>query len=209
MAPVPMTSLTGNGYSSINLETTCLFLVQIHLIWSLNDLIEKQAFSSIFFSSYPEFRLDNKKNIKLCIDPDWMPLEAIHNGRHVGMTADFMRIFESSLGIPINLVPTQSWTQSLEYIRQQRCDILSLAMDTPERRRYLDFTHPYFRMPVVIATTNDKFFISDLNSIKDKKIGIVKGYAFEEILLRDYQWLLWKMAWNVSTRVSYTLLLVV
>jgi len=26
------------------------------LIWSLNDLIEKQAFSSIFFSSYPEFR---------------------------------------------------------------------------------------------------------------------------------------------------------
>ncbi len=26
------------------------------MIWSLNDLIEKQAFSSIFFSSYPEFR---------------------------------------------------------------------------------------------------------------------------------------------------------
>ncbi len=130
--------------------------------------------------------MDNKKAIKLCIDPDWMPLEAIHNGRHVGMTADFMRIFESSLGIPITLVPTQSWTQSLEYIRQQRCDILSLAMDTPERRRYLDFTYPYFRMPVVIATTNDKFFISDLNSIKDKKIGIVKGYAFEEILVRDY-----------------------
>ncbi len=30
------------------------------MIWSLNDLIEKQAFSSIFFSSYPEFRLINE-----------------------------------------------------------------------------------------------------------------------------------------------------
>ena len=130
--------------------------------------------------------LDNKKTIKLCIDPNWMPFEAIHNGRHVGMTADFMRIFELSLDIPVTLMSTQSWSQSLEYIKQQRCDILSLTMNTPERRRYLDFTRPYLKIPVVIATTNDKFFISDINDIKDKKIGIVKGYAFEEILTRDY-----------------------
>ncbi len=157
---------------------------------NLDDFVYNRHCTSVkkgeLFTEMQRQYLESKKKIKLCIDPNWMPFEAIYNGQHVGMTADFMRIFESELDIPITLIPTKNWSQSLEYIKQRRCDILSLTMDTPDRRRYLDFTHPYLKLPVVIATTNDKFFINDVNAIKDKKIGIVKGYAFEEILARDY-----------------------
>lgn len=37
--------------------------------------------------------LENKKQITMCVDPDWMPLEKIEDGRHVGMTADYMALY--------------------------------------------------------------------------------------------------------------------
>ena len=38
--------------------------------------------------------LKNKKVINLCVDPDWMPYEMIENGKHVGMTADYIKLLE-------------------------------------------------------------------------------------------------------------------
>ena len=36
----------------------------------------------------------DKKEIRMCIDPNWMPFEAFDKGgKHIGMTADFFKIF--------------------------------------------------------------------------------------------------------------------
>ena len=71
------------------------------------------------FSLTPEEQqyLAGKQQISMCIDPDWMPLEGIENKRHVGMTAEYMELFSRKLGIPIVLVPTKDWTDSLAYAK--------------------------------------------------------------------------------------------
>ncbi len=130
--------------------------------------------------------LARKKVIRVCTDPGWMPFEEIREGRHVGMSADYMRIIESKIETPIRLVPTKSWSQSVAYAKARKCDILSLAMETPERKRYFDFTPPYLIVPLVIATTTDKFFITDLEEVSDEQIGIVKGYALAEALKKKH-----------------------
>ncbi len=130
--------------------------------------------------------LIKKGEIKLCIDPNWMPFEKLKNGKHIGMSADYMRLIEDELQIPIMLVPTENWMESVEFAKARKCDIWSLAMATPERKKYMSFTKPYLVIPLVIATKNDKFFIVDLNEVKQQKIGLVKGYAFTEILKADY-----------------------
>ncbi len=130
--------------------------------------------------------LTEKKQIKMCVDPDWMPLEKIENGKHVGMSADYVEIIEKKLGIPIVLVPTRDWTESIKYAKARKCDIFSLAMSTPDRRKYMDFSIPYLSFPLVLVTKNDQRFIADLPSLHDKTLGVVEGYAFGELLRKKY-----------------------
>ncbi len=59
-------------------------------------------------------------------------------------------------------------------------------MPTKKREKYLDFTKPYLQIPLVIVTNLDEFFINDISTIVDKKIGIVEGYAYREILRDKY-----------------------
>lgn len=130
--------------------------------------------------------LKQKGRVTMCVDPDWMPLERIEGGRHVGIAADYMAILQKRLGIPIELVPTENWVQSVEFAKSRRCDILSLAMPTPSRYAYLVFTRPYLRLPLVLATRDREPFVADITVITDEPLGVVRGYAFSEILRRKY-----------------------
>jgi len=146
--------------------------------------IKKQK-SDVLTQQEDEY-LQKKQVIKMCIDPDWMPFEKIENSKHIGMSSDYFNIFEKEIGYPIELVPTKNWLESLEFGKQRKCDIFSLVMPTQERRKFLDFTKAYMSIPLVVATSLDELFISDISSVTDKEIGVVKGYAYAEILRYRY-----------------------
>lgn len=130
--------------------------------------------------------LKNKNTITMCIDPNWMPFEKFDNGKYVGISADYFKIFEQNLGKKIEVIPTKTWNQSLEYAKQRKCDLLSLAMETPKRKKFMNFTTPYLSVPLVITTRTDVTFINDIKDLRGKKIGIPKGYAFVEIFKTKY-----------------------
>ena len=130
--------------------------------------------------------LSNKKELKLCIGPDSMPFEDFgKNGEYIGLTSDYYKIFSKNLNIPITVVPVNTWAESIEFAKNRKCDIIS-AMQTEERKQYLNFTSPYLKTPVVIATNNDKPFISDFKDLTNEKIGVPKSYAYVEELKRIY-----------------------
>ncbi len=140
-----------------------------------------------------ELNLNNKeqkylknKQIKMCIDPDWMPFESFKDGKYIGISSEYFQLIESILDKKITVIKTSSWQESLELGKQRKCDIFSLVADTQGRREFLNFTEPYFSFPLVVATLNDKKFIDKFSSITDRKLSIVKGYAFEEILKKQY-----------------------
>lgn len=151
-------------------------------------------FHDIVASSQKSFSLNHseknyiaqKRVIKMCVDPEWYPFEALREGKHIGIAADVMKTFEHKLGIPIELVPTESWDESLQRAQKRECDILSLASPTPSRLKYLDFTSPYVTLPIVMATTMDKPFIGDIATLRSHKIGAVKGYSITEKLKSLY-----------------------
>ena len=131
--------------------------------------------------------LKNKKTITMCIDPNWMPFESFDkNGKHIGISADYFTIFKKMLGVDIKPIYTKTWEESVQFAKKRKCDIFSLAMQTPERKQYLNFTDPYLKIPLVIATKVTVPFVNDISSIKDKKVAITKGYAFVELLKNKY-----------------------
>lgn len=130
--------------------------------------------------------LRQKGSVRMCVDPDWMPMEQIKDGRHEGIASDYMGIFQKKLGIPIDLVVTSNWAESIEFAQQRRCDIYSLAMSTPDRLKYMSFTQPYLRLPLVVATRKEQSFVNDVTQLTDRSLGIVSGYAFAELLRHRY-----------------------
>ena len=127
--------------------------------------------------------LKSKENIKICGFPNWLPFEQIdEKGNHNGIGADMMEVISKYIDKPIELVATNEWAESLQNIRDRKCDILPVAMDVPSRRDAMNFTKPYVVEPFVIATKMDKSFIKDSSFLNNKKVGIVKSFAFIEVL---------------------------
>ena len=130
--------------------------------------------------------LKAKGELKLCVDPDWMPFEAIKNDKHIGIAADLFNILRKNSNISMQLYPTKSWQESIEAAKQRKCDIFTLASATPQRMQYMNFTDSYVKLPLVLATKIDKPYTDNFYTLKDKKIGVVQGYAIEEELHSKY-----------------------
>jgi len=130
--------------------------------------------------------LQNKKTITMCVDPDWMPLESLKNGQHIGMSADYFKLIRKKLDVKIDVIPTKNWTESVKYFYEKKCDIFSLVMPTPKRKKFIKFTNPYLKIPLVMATRQDAPFMDNVYSIRNKKVGITQEYAFYELLKVKY-----------------------
>ncbi len=124
--------------------------------------------------------LDQKKRITMCVDPDWMPYESIDkDGRHVGIAADYMAMISKVIDTPIELIPTTSWQQSLDYAEQRKCDILSLLNQSAERDKFLNYTMPYINSAVVLVARDGVEYIDGFKDLNNQTLGVVEGYVYE------------------------------
>jgi len=129
----------------------------------------------------------NTKVIKYCINPDGLPFEGLNeNGEHSGISSDYYTLFEKVLSAKFKLVKTENWNESITYVKEGKCDMIALGMETYERKKYLNFTSNYLNVPLVVATTVDVPFINHILDLQDEKIGIIKGDAFVKILRQKY-----------------------
>ena len=146
-----------------------------------------EAHDGLILTDRERAYLASKKALSFCVDPDWAPIERIdENGRHIGIAADFLELMGKRLGVQTVLVPTASWSQSLAAVKSRRCDFLSAASETKDRRRFLNFTSPYLRFPMVVATQANAPFIDDPAMLSGKTLGVVNGYASLDILRARY-----------------------
>ena len=153
----------------------------------LENYLDAISLKTVSLTDKEKQYLKQKQTLTICVDPDWLPLERItKTGKHEGISADIFKEISNKLNIPIKLIPTSSWEETIENAKNRKCDILPFAMETKERKKYLTFTEPYFASPLGLVTKADQPFLPNPLSALDKPIGIVKGYAIVETLKRKY-----------------------
>ena len=159
-----------------------LFLLRKKWFGEIQDAFKQELTFTTAESDY----LQKQKHIKICIDPDWAPFEYFKDGKYLGITSDYMNYFSKVLNIPFTLVHTDSFYQSLNYIKNKRCDILPSASITVDRLNYINFTKPYLFSNFVLAMKKEKRNSKSFAANLDKTFGMVKGYAVIEIFKRKY-----------------------
>ncbi|WP_200154189.1 diguanylate cyclase [Chromatium okenii] len=161
---------------------------RIQARWFLTPLDNVQSLTTrvILNNDETEF-LDRLGAIRLCIDPNWMPIEALlPDGTHQGILHDLITELMQRLGRSTELVRTASWEESLSAIRAGRCDMISGAAITPERSEYLNFTRPLLTEPLVLAIRSDNTFDGTLDHYFNQTFIMVSGHAAIELLRRHY-----------------------
>ena len=93
----------------------------------------------------------NAVTIPYCVDPDWMPYEGIDQGKHVGISSGFLELIDQQTDWQFQLVPTESWQQTLAYLKQQRCVFTPMLNYTPRRAEFLYFSDIYSRSPQCVG----------------------------------------------------------
>ncbi len=155
--------------------------------WMGNENYIARPGSGLSLTEGEKAYLEKQPNITYCANPDWMPLEKIgEGGKHEGMVADYLSLMADRIGIGLTMVQTDSTSQSLEYAKSRRCDIMSAAFETSEAARQLNFTKPYLRLPLVIAIQEDALFVDGLKSLDKQIIAVPSGYGLLKKLQRDY-----------------------
>ena len=139
------------------------------------------------FSPQEEAWLKKHPALRLGIDPNWAPLEYFdENGEFSGITSDHIRILKKKLGVSITPVTGLTWVEVQQQARNGKVDIISAIVKSEERSRYLLFTEPYMKLPMVVVMHEDAPFIESLNDLSGTTIAVVKGYITHAYLKQDY-----------------------
>ena len=125
--------------------------------------------------------LNEHDALTVCVDPDWLPIEAIKNGQHIGIASEFVSLFAQRISSPIVLLKTSSWSETLAALKTGRCDFIPVIKNTPLRREYLSFTDPYlnFTLALVTSSKNQAYQLKD---VLHEPLGVLSGGSYKEIL---------------------------
>jgi diguanylate cyclase (GGDEF)-like protein len=125
--------------------------------------------------------------LRVCVNPERLPLEAVNlDGSLTGISSEFVNLLEERVKIPFHLVKTSNWVESLKFAAAGKCDLLPMAIKTPERQHYLNFTSAWLTLPYVVATRHDQIYISSINQVIGEQMGVVRGLASRENLVAAY-----------------------
>ena len=130
-----------------------------------------------------------KKEIRMCNNPNWAPIEFANNNNFhdmSGIAIDTLKVLEKKLNVKFLNVPTKSWGESQQFLKAKKCDILPAAVKTSKRETYANFTKPYLKLPLAIFTTKDKKVVSGLDEIMGKSWTRQKGSGLITKLKKEY-----------------------
>ena len=131
-----------------------------------------------------EIKYLENNHFTLLVEDNNIPFSFKLTNKLTGMEVDFWNLISQKLSKPLNIEET---------INDKMFNIFSNSIKTQfvygfEKKNkdgYL-LSEPLAQIPIVLATKNDKNFISDLSTLKNIKIGVVKNLEIIPTLQKEY-----------------------
>jgi len=139
----------------------------------------------VVFTKEEEVYLKQRGELGICIVPNLLPLSDIEDNKFVGIGADILNLTKKDLEISYRLVETKSWEESLQNLRDKKCDLLPITKYNAEEKR-LKPTTPYHHEPLIVVTKKSENYILDIDGVLDKEFAVMRENPFVEDLKLRY-----------------------
>lgn len=146
-----------------------------------------------------------KKNpvISVGVDLDFAPIEALDKDKqYIGVTADFLNLVEERTGLLFKIDHKHSWEESIERIKAGEIHMLGAAVPSEQRRRFLNFSHPYAWLSGVIIVRKNVTEPMSLEKLAGMQVMVVHNYIWKDILETAYPELNIRPAPNIGTALK-------
>ena len=124
--------------------------------------------------------------IRLGVDADWPPVEFQRDGEYLGLSADYVKLFNRQLGLNMQPVENLTWNQVMRRIETGDIDVIPAIVPLEAWRDRLLFTEPYLSFPFVIFTRTDAGIIRGLQDLAGGRVVVEESTAAKALLQRDY-----------------------
>lgn len=123
--------------------------------------------------------------LKIAIDPTYEPFTfKTADGKPTGFDVDIAEALCAEIKRKCVYVE-QVWDSMIPGLQAKKYDAIISSMSiTEERQKVVDFTEKYYNTPSRIVVKADTPF-TDLASLKDKKIGVLKGSTQEKYAMGE------------------------
>ncbi len=146
------------------------------------NILQPQTLLPIKLSNEEKMFLKKKNSIMACIPADWMPYSAYNKNIATGIIPEYMQLISKKIDIPVKLIRANSRKEAQQKANLRQCDILPGTIISSSQLHDFKFTTSYIPSALVIATLDDKSFISNINDLKGKTIGVIDGSNYKEKL---------------------------
>jgi arginine/ornithine transport system substrate-binding protein len=123
--------------------------------------------------------------LKVAIDPTYEPFTfKTSDGKPTGFDVDIAEALCNEIKRKCVYVE-QVWDSMIPGLQAKKYDVIISSMSiTDDRKKVVDFTDKYYNTPSRIVVKSETAF-TDLNSLKGKKIGVLKGSTQEKYAMGD------------------------
>lgn len=129
--------------------------------------------------------LNSHPSIRFAGDPNWLPYEAFNKqGDYIGVVADYLKIIEQRLGVKFDIIPTSTWSESLDKVKNNEVELLSATNTVLPA--HLTYTDSYLASPIVIIMGERHPYVESLDQIKTNRIAVIENYGNLDNIVKHY-----------------------
>jgi len=164
------------------------FIFSQFLITCLTFIVTSSLLANDINLSQAELSwLEQHPVITIGPDTEYKPVEFVNDSQHTGMSADYYSLLAKKLNVEFKLASKESWGKTYQAFLKGEIDVLPTVKETPVRKGKGLFTKPYLKLNSVVITSNiNRNQNIQLNDLNGKKIAVVEGYFWNDLLPNDY-----------------------
>ena len=131
--------------------------------------------------------IDKNSLVTFAGDPNWLPYEAFDKaGNHIGIVSQYLTLIEEKSGLKFKSIPVSSWSESLQTAKRGDAKIISGDAADMLLNKKFNPIESYIKNPIVIIMDIKNNYVEELESIKEKKIAIIKNYGYTADIFKTY-----------------------
>jgi signal transduction histidine kinase len=131
--------------------------------------------------------IKNKKVLKICADPFWYSFNYLNYNNEEDVTTSLAKVVLNKIDLKKKLIYTRSSMESLVYIQEKKCDLISRIQKNEKKSKFIKYTKSYFHYHLMLVSRVDSDYLYNLKNLQNKKIAILKNHNGIKVLKEKYK----------------------
>jgi polar amino acid transport system substrate-binding protein len=144
-------------------------------------------FANMFELTQSEREFINANGVvSVALMPDFSPFSYIAEDKVVGFENDLLQLLSQKTGLRFQKT-YGVWNKNLQAFKAKKVDMIASISYKSEREPFTNFTSPYYKIPIMIFIRDNFGIYEGLESLRGKKIGILKDVFYEKELREIFE----------------------